>query len=405
VAEEKTEHRQAETAKRGRPLRWWAGMAMLAAAAVLALLWISGRLTSHSAEEQLAAIEAARAIPDEENAARFYSELLAAYDEAEFSSYLMRNQTYYVTQHQPWRATDYPELARWLQTQRDTIAELLEASKVKDCRFPIFISPQQMETQMERFKAMRLWAYLLACAANNDIAEGRIEDGLEKYLCIIQMAEHLYQQPSMIDFLFGFGVECLAMENIDCFVVEHDIAESHLIPIEVVLSHTTNDWNRDYPPIRETERLYEIQERKQLPFLQRFIFHSVLEDNRKAAFTKFNSLYLETLARRRGARILVALKRYKNEFSRWPESLDEVKSLAPPQVFVDPLNGGSLTYKLTGDSFILYSNGTNSIDDGGENGRYAYGTPGTDDIPIWPSPNRTLTKRKIHYQQSGTPDG
>ncbi|MHC4061914.1 MAG: hypothetical protein ACYSR4_06555 [Planctomycetota bacterium] len=392
MAEEETQCQEAETRRTGRRLRWWMAVVILAAAAVLAILWLSERVILHSAEQKLAAIEAARAIADEENAARFYTELIASYDEAEFASYLMDEQTYYVTQHDLWRSTDYPDLARWLQNQQGTMGKLVEASKVKECRFPIFVSAQQMLTQTDRFKAMRLWAVLLVCAANNDVAESRMQDALEKYLCMIQMAKHLYQQPTIIDFFLGFGAECLALENLDGFIVEHDVPQRHLTRIELALSHTTNTWDRDYPLIRETDSLYEIHWRKQLPFFQRFVFRSALEDNRKAALEQFSSSYFEALARRRGARILVALKRFKNEFGRWPESLDEAESLAPAETFVDPINGGSFVYRLTDDNFTLYSRGRNNIDEDGEWRR------GADDCLIWPRRSDLWKKGKVNVE-------
>jgi hypothetical protein len=219
-----------------------------------------------------------------------------------------------------------------------------------------------------------------------------MQDALEKYLCMIQMAKHLYQQPTIIDFFLGFGAECLALENLDGFIVEHDVPQRHLTRIELALSHTTNTWDRDYPLIRETDSLYEIHWRKQLPFFQRFVFRSALEDNRKAALEQFSSSYFEALARRRGARILVALKRFKNEFGRWPESLDEAESLAPAETFVDPINGGSFVYRLTDDNFTLYSRGRNNIDENGEWRR------GADDCLIWPRRSDLWKKGKVNVE-------
>ncbi|MHC4623675.1 MAG: hypothetical protein ACYS4W_07200, partial [Planctomycetota bacterium] len=115
-----------------------------AALVVLVFLWISG---IRSAREKLAAIDAARAIPDDENAAQIYHELLESYDEAEFSFYLMDTEAYYVTLREPWLSRDHPELAQWLEDRREAVAKLLEASQIRECRFPLPTVPEETSAQ------------------------------------------------------------------------------------------------------------------------------------------------------------------------------------------------------------------------------------------------------------------
>jgi hypothetical protein len=71
-------------------------------------------------------------------------------------------------------------------------------------------------------------------------------------------------------------------------------------------------------------------------------------------------------ADKRGSRIMVALRRYKNANGRWPEGLDDVRALASEEVFIDPVNNSAFVYKLTDDGFTLYSKGKNNIDEDGE---------------------------------------
>jgi hypothetical protein len=107
------------------------------------------------------------------------------------------------------------------------------------------------------------------------------------------------------------------------------------------------------------------------------------------AFYRIHDTYLRLYADRRGNQIIIALRRFKNKHGRWPESLDDIKNLAPAEIFVDPINGGSFVYKLTDDNFTLYSKGKNNIDEGGE---YESSWPEEsepDDRLIWPK--RTST--------------
>ncbi len=173
---------------------WCAGVVLGIAMVILGLLWQSGVLDYQTIDERLAAIEEARAIPDEENAAIIYNRLLEDYDESSLSPNFIDSNTHNLIRSEWWLSKDYPEVAEWLKEQESTISMLLEASKKEQCRFPIIIDPVSLGGRMELTSAMRRWVYLLLFAANNDIGEGRIDAGVEKNLCVIQIAKHLYQQ-------------------------------------------------------------------------------------------------------------------------------------------------------------------------------------------------------------------
>ncbi len=117
----------------------------------------------------------------------------------------------------------------------------------------------------------------------------------------------------------------------------------------------------------------------------------------KPLLSRIRELHLRQTANIRGARIIITLRRYKNQNGHWPENLDEIKPLAPAEIFVDPINNDSFVYKLTEESFTLYSKGKNNIDEDGQ-----YNTtwdPNTfkssikeDDRSIWP-PKRSKTQK------------
>lgn len=114
----------------------------------------------------------------------------------------------------------------------------------------------------------------------------------------------------------------------------------------------------------------------------------------KPAFYSVHDTYLRTIAQQRGSRLIIALRRYKNKNGSWPESLDETKSLAAEEIFVDPINGGSFIYKLTDENFTLYSRGKNNIDDDGKRDRWGKEQAGADDWLIWPQKSRKNKEKK-----------
>ncbi len=78
MPEQKQENKKPENIKRTKRRVWLAAIVVAITVLIVCLLW--SRWNSNSVDERLAAIEAARAIPDEENAAIIYNLLLEDYD-------------------------------------------------------------------------------------------------------------------------------------------------------------------------------------------------------------------------------------------------------------------------------------------------------------------------------------
>ena len=225
---------------------------------------------------------------------------------------------------------------------------------------------------------MRKWTYLLVRAANNDLAEGRIEPAIDKFLCIFQMGRHHQQQPVAVDWLTGLAIEALASDRTCWLIVEGPCTEEYLKTIEARLPPTTNDWNSCSKTMFEVERLYE---RKERDFFGR-IAHLWRDTEDTAEFKRRHGIYLRLPSDRRAIRILIALRRYKNKHGAWPKSLDEIRPHILPQALIDPFNEGPFIYRLTQKGFELYSTGNNKLD---ENGKHK---DPFDDWLIWPPRSR-----------------
>ena len=339
------------------------------------------------------------AVPDDENAAIIYYQLLVNYDESLLSPDFMDEDLDYLTLREPLLSKDYPELAEWLKDRHDTISKLLQVSKKEKCRFPIITDDEQYLVRVEQLSAMRRWTFLLCRAANNDIAEGRIDAGIQKCNCLIQMGKHLCQQPSMINYLVGIAVEALALSRMKTFILEADVSEKHLKTIEAALPQTKDNWAEVSSKIIEFETLYE---RKNISFFSRVRYWRLWRQfgSTEDILDRTREHYLRQLASRRGSRILIALRRYRNTNDRWPQTLDSIKNLVPEQILVDPINNGSFVYKLTEEDFTLYSKGENNIDEGGirkitvdPNGLEWLKTE-KDDWLIWPRTSRSRKTKK-----------
>lgn len=207
-------------------------------------------------DEELATLEAKYAMPDSQNAAIIYNQLLEAYNRDEFFSNLPDNERIKIPLREPWLSKDHPELAEWLRQHQTTITILTKASKFEKCHFPISVDTGPNSKWMKRLIVTRRWAYLLISATNNDIAENRIDEALGKYIATLQIGKHQCQQPAMHDFMIGIAIKSLAINQIQRFVITSDATAEHLWIIEKSLAKVRYDWSLDFTKILESEKLF-----------------------------------------------------------------------------------------------------------------------------------------------------
>jgi hypothetical protein len=242
-----------------RARKWfWLGVGAVVLGCIVWVLLPDDRTgwRSYKFEKEQVALEAERAVPDEENAALIYMKLFTAEanDEASEPNFLCEER-YEPTRREPWTSEDYPEVAEWLGKEEGTITKLMEASRLEKCRFKMSPDLTFFDEHTPILAEMRKWAYLLVRAGNNDIGEDRINEGLEKYMAVLKMAGHQYQQPTMVDMLVGIGLEALAIMQFNRFIVEGAATEAYLGNIEDAVSEVRFDWDRDFGKIIEWEKL------------------------------------------------------------------------------------------------------------------------------------------------------
>lgn len=409
-------------------------------------------------DEELAALEAKYAIPDEENAATIYNQLLEEYDEHLFRRITIKPAHRDCIKDELWLDEECPEVAEWLGQQEGTISQIIKACKIENCYFPIDADTGHVDITMHRLRPMQQWALLLIWSANNDAAEGRTEEALQKYLSTLQMGSHLKQQLSMREFLVGSGIQRNSTRQLKNLAATDNAAGEYLNIIEQTLAESEHNWSYDFPKLLDYEKLlaknfmgslYEVNTAGKIRFSRNpfsafaqqiegeFGADEILEPllyptycKKKlmkaatiwswfympstpqeasalidAGYAKFYAMaepgydwkkgpvktlprlglnsrfmvdcltgilgevyydvhdtYMRNIAQQRGCRIVIALRRYKDENGNWPANLSEVKSSAAEEIFTDPMNGSFFVYKSTGKAFILYSKGKNNID-------------------------------------------
>jgi len=377
------------------------GIGVLVLATVFGWFWVAvpGR-DRRSADEHLAEIEAARAIPDAENAAMIYEQLLQDHGTTAPMEGIPKSVDVEKIERvirEPWLGYDYPELAMWVKGCQPILDRLLEAMQFEKCRFPIIIDPLNTDP-MNRAKSMSQWGCLLSIAANNDVAEGRIDAALSKWQCLIQMGNHLRQQPDSRDTLVALHIGELASEPVARFLIIGNPTEAHLQQVEAMPLAMKDHWPEYGERIRLTEALVwqrimeRAKERVSLSFCLRHPIQALRGvrsarylETMKARSTIFQGIdpthwiYRGGIATARGMRILVALRRYRNTNAHWPEGLDEIRASLSEEILTDPFSRAPFVYRPAADTLVLYSVGPNSSDQDGP-----WQSKAGDDWPIWP---------------------
>jgi hypothetical protein len=211
--------------------------------------------------------------------------------------------------------------------------------------------------------------------------------------------------------------ECGALGGFNRLIVNGNASETQLTTIDKVVSELQADWEQAWPQIRRVEQLYAEYWKRQLTLrhclskigIDKQVHYEVLPFSHYPAFPK---VYRRRLSWRRGTRILIALRRYKDRNGHWPQSLKDLACLAPVDVFIDPINEGEFIYRLKRDTFVLYSKGKNGIDEhigwDFSHPMDGLGHPETDDTAVWPalgwgiaSPDHIgVTEPHVHTEQT-----
>lgn len=233
-----------------KPARKWFWLS--AGAVVIALIvWVflpdeNGDWRPYRFEKELAALEAKYKIPDEQNAAVIYNQLLEKYDSNDFEPNLSDPNIYRITRSQFWKDDEYPEVLKWLKGHEDTIQTLMEVAKREKCWFRNKPDILHVGENMERLSAFRKWAYLLLQSANNDIGQSRVENALEKYLSLLRISCHLRQQATLVDYLVSLSIETLAEKQLNKFIVTENVKKEHTEQIEKALQNAEHIWSKDF---------------------------------------------------------------------------------------------------------------------------------------------------------------
>ncbi|MEN6429212.1 MAG: hypothetical protein ABFE13_28020 [Phycisphaerales bacterium] len=205
-------------------------------------------------DDELAAIEAKRAVPDAENAAHRYESLFADMDLTEEPNFISNGDIFRdEIKKRPWERADYPQVSAWLDSHSELTDELMAIGEMGKCRWPV--QADRFDEYTVPCDKLRHCVLLLMAAGNQDLGEGRVTEALEKYLCAVRIGNHVHQQPSEVDLVAGLSYERGGLEMLRYVLVQSDLLDEQIGRIADCLPPAADLWAEEWARLREFEKL------------------------------------------------------------------------------------------------------------------------------------------------------
>jgi hypothetical protein len=269
------------------------GWLTLAAAVLAVTVWIfipekdTGDWRPYTFDEEVAALNAKYDVPEEENAAPYYEQIEVTdfYPDETFEDMFnfdreKRGPDLWDpnddTMSRPWETEEFPELAAWLETEKEKIAPLWQAIQYDKCWFKVPTDPTTID--FEKLSDIKNALFVVQRMIYQDLAQDNLQGAVEKAMGILQCSCHFQQQSSLIDNLVGWALHAMADSIIRDIVINCSLDEASLTRLEAQIGRFENNWKSligrvlDYEQVYAKNimgQLYEINERGDVRFTRK----------------------------------------------------------------------------------------------------------------------------------------
>jgi hypothetical protein len=211
--------------------------------------------SAYQYDNELDEILVTHSVPDANNAALIYYEVLAEYDETIFYFNYPDKAIQRQTLELPWDPNEYPQLAMRISIFDSGLERLITATQMAECRFEVPATLAGMKPQLKRLNQLKGWTRLMIRTGNRDLFLGNETAAVEKYLACLSLSQHLYQQKTLFGQSAAFDIELLATRALEQYIVSHCAEEQTLKQIEDAMSGLNTHWARCWPEILKREKL------------------------------------------------------------------------------------------------------------------------------------------------------
>lgn len=258
------------------------------------------------------------------------------------------------------------------------------------------VSPEQfLEANLQRVRQARSVARVLAYYADWNLAEGQPDEAVQSCLVLFRFCRHFDREPMILGYISSLACRAMAIESANQILQQSEISERLREELETELGR--HDLTEAYREALRTERAYGLEMfRTGLPLGVRLFqgtnAHDYL-DLLQQSLADADRPYWELLAERPTpsglaplpALVAPAVEQTREATERTRARLRCLRVLntliaredaaadtrlaelpLPEEVSVDPFTGRPLHLKKTDTGWLIYSEGPNRQDDGGD---------------------------------------
>ncbi|MGE5609293.1 MAG: hypothetical protein ACM359_08570 [Bacillota bacterium] len=321
-----------------------------------------------------------------------------------------------------------PAVSQLLSRHAETLALLKRAAELPDCHFDHDFARPWISIVLPELQWLRISANLLQFHARQQLSQGQIDAAIDDVDAMLRISEHTGRDPFLLNALVSIGIEAMAIHTLEeellpaistpqqvlklklgnsermarmlrrAMTTEEafgmatfcDLVEGR-ITLELLVGNTPGDFlspqcrrllfrvfllgddvlayrqamsqNRQLAlkPYYEVHELLSRQQTERVGNRERGILTAVLMP---AITPIFHSVAGEQ-ARLEGARIGLAIARYRMEHGQLPARLEDLCPAYLNEIPTDPFDGQPMRLKIEGEQAVVYSVGPDQKDDGG----------------------------------------
>jgi hypothetical protein len=267
----------------------------------------------------------------------------------------------------PANAGDYaslsPEGLRALVSANAEALRLVRTGLARPCVMPLQRAGTNVNGILLKLTGMKRVVQLLAAEGRLRESDNRLADAASSYLDAIRFGNESSRGGPLIARLVGVACESIGGSRLASLAPRLTPAEARPILDQLVkLDRDRVTWEE---VLQSERRFARAQLRQYNPLAQIALRWASF---RSKSMDKAGAKHDYVVARERLLAVELALQCYRSDRQRPPARLEELVPAYLPGVPQDPFSGLPLAYRLQGANWLLYSVGTNRVDDGGKRG-------------------------------------
>jgi hypothetical protein len=255
--------------------------------------------------------------------------------------------------------TNSPVALRSIVEQNSNVLALARSGLQKECAVPVGYDTNWIAANMPQFMGSKVIAQLFVAEGILHEQGGRTNDAVRSYADCIRFGHAISRQGLLINHLIGFACQAIGSQRL--VPVDASASPETLRPVLQELL-ALEQAREPASAVLTREREWSRSQYGSFKLLWlRLVMRKPLRDTEES----FEKTRNRSVAALRLVIVELAVRLHQKQHGKLPATLDELVPALLPAVPLDPYTGRPLVYRVTTNSFLLYSIGPDGQDDGG----------------------------------------